>query len=194
MTNFNFDWFSNNIQTWTKFIKPEFKGKPDLNFLEIGSFEGRATLWMLENLLTQKTSKITCVDTFQGSMEHADIDGINNLEARFRANLSTYIDKGQVEVFVGKSQEILPKLFNNKFDFIYIDGSHVAHDVITDATMSWIILKNNGILVFDDYEWNAYKEPYLCPKIAIDSFTSIYKHKIDILHKGYQVIIKKKSE
>lgn len=40
------------------------------------------------------------------------------------------------------------------FDLIYIDGSHMRLDVLTDAVMAWQLLRVHGILVFDDYEWN----------------------------------------
>jgi hypothetical protein len=32
---------------------------------------------------------------------------------------------------------------------IYIDGSHEPMDVLTDAVMSWPLLRSNGILIFD---------------------------------------------
>jgi hypothetical protein len=38
-------------------------GRP-VNFLELGSYEGRSTVWMLESLLTHPQSHITCVDPF----------------------------------------------------------------------------------------------------------------------------------
>ena len=37
---------------------------------------------------------------------------------------------------------------NIMFDFIFIDASHTAKDVFTDAILSWDILKENGILGF----------------------------------------------
>ena len=53
--NFSTDWFSMNIPLWKKLLK-EFKGKPGVNYLEIGLFEGRSFFWMLENILTHPTS------------------------------------------------------------------------------------------------------------------------------------------
>ncbi|KAF2420707.1 hypothetical protein EJ08DRAFT_529646 [Tothia fuscella] len=37
-----------------------------------------------------------------------------------------------------------------KFDFIYIDGSHVALDVLSDAVPCWPMLDVGGMLAFDE--------------------------------------------
>ncbi|CAG8645401.1 4707_t:CDS:1, partial [Cetraspora pellucida] len=50
---------------------------------------------------------------------------------------------------------------------------------------------DEGIMILDDYERYRYKEEYNNPKIAIDAFIKCYEPKIDIIHKGYQIIIKK---
>lgn len=34
---------------------------------------------------------------------------------------------------------------------VYIDGSHLPQDVLTDATMAWKLLKNGGIIIFDGW-------------------------------------------
>jgi len=39
------------------------------------------------------------------------------------------------------------------FDLAFIDGSHVARDVLTDALLLWPYIKPGGYMVFDDYEW-----------------------------------------
>ena len=39
----------------------------------------------------------------------------------------------------------------NNFDLIYIDASHYAPDVLSDAVLAFKLLKPGGILIFDDY-------------------------------------------
>lgn len=56
------------------------------------------------------------------------------------------------------SQDWLCQLPVNAFDFYYVDGSHVAPDVMADAVLGWRLLKPGGIMVFDDYEWGAYRD------------------------------------
>ena len=120
--------------------------------------------------------------------------------ARFSANMSALADNRKEQ---GKN--ILVRAIKNyshyglalliteekQFDFIYIDGSHIARDVLVDACMSWPLLKNNGIMVFDDYMWMG--SPLLLhrPKPAIDAFTSIFGQEMLIVHNGYQVAIQK---
>ena len=38
--------------------------------------------------------------------------------------------------------------------FIYVDGSHEAPDVLFDAILAHKLVKNNGIIAFDDYLWS----------------------------------------
>jgi predicted O-methyltransferase YrrM len=196
---FTVDWFSFNIPVWTKYLD-HIKNKPDLMFLEIGSFEGRSATWLLENILTNKTSKIVCVDTFDGSVEHIDDPELNKLLPTlydtFCHNISSFAD--QVIIKRGKSQEIL-KHMDQLFDFIYIDGDHTAVAVLEDAVLSFALLKPGGILIFDDYMWGVdladktKRNPNI-PKNAIDVFLMIYADKLDILYIDNQAIISKKPE
>jgi predicted O-methyltransferase YrrM len=186
---FTVDWFSYNIPIWTHFLN-ELKDKPNLHFLEIGSFQGRSTIWLLENILTNNTSKITCIDTFEGSIEHNIHfqNDIKNLFDIFSHNISKF--KNKVNIIKNKSQNAL-KHINDQYDFIYIDGDHKASSVIEDAILSFSLLKKGGIMIFDDYMWFEMKKYIDNPKIAIDAFLEIYADKITILYKNCQVIIEK---
>jgi predicted O-methyltransferase YrrM len=186
---FTVDWFSYNIQIWTHYLN-EFKNKSNLHFLEIGSFQGRSTVWLLENILTDDTSAITCIDTFEGSIEHTIHfqNDIKNLFDIFSHNISKF--KNKVNIIKDKSQDALKKI-NEQYDFIYIDGDHKASSVIEDAILSFPLLKKGGIMIFDDYLWFQMKKFIDNPKVAIDAFLEIYADKITILYKNHQVIIEK---
>jgi predicted O-methyltransferase YrrM len=186
---FTVDWFSYNIQIWTHYLN-ELKDKPNLHFLEIGSFQGRSTVWLLENILTNETSTITCIDTFEGSIEHTlhFQNDIKNLFDIFSHNISKF--KNKVNIIKDKSQDALKKI-NEQYDFIYIDGDHKASSVIEDAILSFPLLKKGGIMIFDDYLWFQMKKFIDNPKVAIDAFLEIYADKITILYKNHQVIIEK---
>lgn len=47
---------------------------------------------------------------------------------------------------------------NERFDFIYVDGSHRSPDVIYDAILSFGLLKKGGIMIFDDYQGGPYDD------------------------------------
>ena len=186
---FTVDWFSYNIQIWTHYLN-ELKDKPNLHFLEIGSFQGRSTVWLLENILTSDTSAITCIDTFEGSIEHTlhFQNDIKNLFDIFSHNISKF--KNKVNIIKDKSQDALKKM-KEQYDFIYVDGDHKASSVIEDAILSFPLLKKGGIMIFDDYLWFQMKKFIDNPKVAIDAFLEIYADKITILYKNHQVIIEK---
>jgi hypothetical protein len=96
------DWFSHNIPSWKVWLK-KFKNKADLSFLELGCYEGMATRWLLDNILTNKNSLITVVDTFIGSIEHQNLDNSSML-SNFFNNVGS--DK-RVRIFSTTSKHFL---------------------------------------------------------------------------------------
>lgn len=182
MPKFTADWFTHNIKLWNMFLH-EFKNKKDLFFLEIGSYEGRSTLWMLENVLTHDSSKIMCVDSFTQS----------NTYKTFLNNTKNH--KSKISLQKDYSYNVLLKLNTQRtlFDVIYIDGDHSAKGVIEDAVLSFPLLKKDGLLIFDDYQWAMHLNPTKRPEVAVDSFVKIYADKIKVLYVGYQVFIQKKG-
>ena len=84
------------------------------------------------------------------------------------------------------------------FDWIYVDGSHEAPDVLADAVLAFMLLRPGGLLVFDDYLWAMPDAPvadfYQLPKPAIDAFVNINQRKLDIvLAPLYQLYVRKLS-
>lgn len=105
-----------------------------------------------------------------------------------------------IHLHKGYSDAILAKLLAGGkagyFDFIYVDGSHAAPDVLTDAVLSFKLLKKGGVICFDDYYWSEpdlrEKDPIRCPKISIDAFTNIFCRQIKvIIGGGTQVFCRK---
>lgn len=186
---FTTDWLNTKdiIPHWNRLLF-DLKDKP-VNMLEIGCFEGRSTLWFLENVLTNKESKITCIDTFEGDTQQEKM-GVktDGLLERFMENVGG--DK-RVKTIRGDSQNVL-KFLHDEYDLIYIDGSHYQTDVLHDMILGFDLLKNNGIMICDDYGMNFVKEGVNNkPKIAIDAFISVYYPHIIELHRGWQYILRK---
>lgn len=183
--NFTEDWFSNNIPNFELCMQatPEKK-----LFLEIGVFEGRSTCWLLENGLADKGS-IVCVDPFSGSVEHGGID-MPAVEARFWSNTSQVRKATQVvSAFKKPSYQALAEMIGHKytFDFVYIDGSHAPDDTLADACMAFGLLKQGGVMLFDDYLY-----PHEPTKVGIDAFLSGFEGKYDVLFSNYQLAVQKK--
>ena len=193
--DFTHDWFSHNIPRWEKLLQP-LVGK-SIRALEIGCFEGRATQWLLQNVLTHEDARITCCDTFEGAMEHREgrhAADFHEVERIFDYQVLVPF-QGKVAKVKATSFEALTE-FNRKtpthlFQLVYIDGSHVAKDVMMDALLTWRLLEPGGILIFDDYAWDYYADPTLTPRIAIDAFLALFQHDLQILDKGYQVMVQR---
>ena len=197
---YSVDWFSNNIPVWDQvFDHTALKGKDNLTFLEIGCFEGRATNHMLDNILTGKNCVLHVVDTFGGSKNESgmnwddDIYNFTVLVDKFKANISKHEDR--VVIHRGFSGDVLKKDFqNDMFDFIYIDGSHTAYDVLQDAILSHSLLKSGGVIIFDDFGWKdpTNLHPTNSPELGITCFYNNYELFYNVLFSGYQIGLIKK--
>ena len=176
----NPDWHKSHISVWLRVVKPLLPKGP-IQWLEIGSLEGRSALWTAENLLKDGDSLI-CVDRW----------GNKEAEANFDANTA---GNSLIEKVKDRSSSFLARDIR-EYDAIYIDGSHDAPDVITDAVLGWMRLKVGGLMIFDDYRWNqpSHLPGLLSPMIAIDSFISCYETRISVLHKNTQVILRKRTK
>ena len=153
---FSEDWFSGNIPNWKElFALLNKKSHDELKILEIGSYEGRSTMWLIDNMLDHPDSNLVAVDTFEGSIEHIKNEK-DWLQKRFMENLmlSKYPEK--VIPIAGDSKDVLSMLIQQKakFDIIYVDGSHETKDVYRDGINSYRLLADNGVIIFDDYLWS----------------------------------------
>tara|TARA_R110000803_G_C11859309_1_gene306941 strand:- start:65 stop:691 length:627 start_codon:yes stop_codon:yes gene_type:complete len=170
------------------------------HILEIGSFEGKSTIWFLENLLQNNNSTITCIDPWTSySQDTNSFNSYNKSDAEwdFTSHKETFlynISQSGVEsktiVKQGYSTEIIPQLIleQKQYDIIFIDGNHTAPFVLMDAVLSWNCLKSEGVMIFDDYTWGNGR---LGPQLAIDSFINIFTDYCDIVYSGYRKAIKK---
>ena len=203
MDNYEFTnkWFENSAKKiWTQILN---QSKPK-KILEIGSYEGASTCFLIDTLsLYHDSFEIHAIDTWDGGIEHEEMKiNMKLVEERFKKNTSNAIKKSTkaIELITYKKKSInaLSELITNQksnyFDFIYIDGSHMASDVLSDAILSFELLKINGIMGFDDYLLKLPNSNNLLtnPKIAIDSFTNIFALRSAIFRTpNHQVYIKK---
>jgi len=188
---FTQDWFTHNINNFYA-VKNELKKVEHI--LEIGCFEGQATCWMLENMLTDD-GIIHVIDTFKGGEEHAVLD-LSLIKNTFTHNVDEARKETQgVITHHTSSYEGLAELivggYEEDFDFIYIDGSHTTPDVLTDACMAFNLLRPEGIMLFDDYLWAGIPDLLHRPKTAIDLFTLAFANKCTVRMAGYQLAIQR---
>ncbi len=200
---FSRDWFSRHIPVWLTLLPHTTQAQ----ILEIGSYEGLSTLFMLQHI---KPARLDCVDTFIGSHEERG-HWLTDMQARFKHNVAEHLP--QVNILAGSSRVIVPQLQKPKsnaaegshspdgndiaaaeggYDIIYIDGYHHSHFVLADALNSWPLLRHGGLMIFDDYGWNypdyrAHEQP----KAAIDAFLQLIKGEYILLYRGYQLFLQR---
>ncbi len=196
---FSSDWFSNKIPAFERLLL-ECRSQR-MNMLEIGSFEGRSACWFLNYVLLHPESTLTCIDhfTFAGSMEQrASIEGLIGtlpdtlaLEERFLQNIATTGNAHKVTVLRGLAENILPTLDDASFDCIFIDGSHAAQHVLRDAILSWPLLRNGGLLLFDDYALHLFADIRDDPAQGIHAFLSVFGPDCETADTGYHCAVRK---
>lgn len=171
------EWFDMIRSDWEE-LTVSLRGKK-LRILEVGAFEGASTTWILDNLMSHPESSLTVIDSFAGGMEHRETPTANgdeykleSLESRFWSNVSKCTHVAKMRMIKSLSDDALMALRQERseFDFIYIDASHVAVDVLHDAVLCWRMLPVQGTMVFDDYTWKGYNEECYNPRVAILSF------------------------
>jgi len=173
----------------------------EIHLLEIGSFEGMSTVWFLENVLLNVGSTITCIDPWVDYSQKS----INNEQtydwrfkderSRFLYNISECGFKSKVTVREGFSCRMLSELIilDKKYDIVYIDGNHTPAFVLMDAVMSWNLLKNGGMMIFDDYLLKNFIDK-IDPIPAIDAFLNIFSDYCELVFSGYKKAIVKKRD
>jgi predicted O-methyltransferase YrrM len=194
---FTQDWFTHNTTNFNDCKTRLVKSFNEVNsILEIGCHEGRATCWMLDNMLSDKGT-ITCIDPFLGVDDPDQADpGLRYkpLEDRFNYNVAISKKSTQtVNVIPSGSYTALATLITarEQYDFIYVDGDHAGEGALTDACMSWGLLRQGGIMLFDDYFWDHVPDILDRPKAAIDAFMNTFTRRFKVTGVGYQIAIQK---
>ena len=203
--DFTYDWFGLNAENTWRQLLPEIKPK---KVLEIGSFEGRSTTFLIQNNNWCDDLELYCVDNWEGGIEHNEhgLD-MKQTEMRFDKNIAIAKNRAtrnsNIFKLKGFSDSMLANLLSsnkrNYFDFIYVDGSHQAPDVLMDAVLAFKLCRVGGVIGFDDYTWSE-NLPYgknllRCPKLAIDAFTTIFAGKIAVINAPVvQIYVVKQSD
>lgn len=153
--------------------------------LEIGAFEGRTTSFAARFF---PNARITCVDPW---VEYAEMRDIQRAEESFRRNVAEFGER--IRPIRGYSHFVLPRLLEagERFDIVFVDGSHAYADVVVDNQYAWRLLKPGGVLIWDDYLWRRAEYGRLVPKLAIDQFLTGYRGLYEPLWAFKQVAIRK---
>jgi hypothetical protein len=188
---FSVDYFAAHVPAWEQILNLR---KPS-RIVEVGSYEGRSASFVIDRIAQQRPLELWCIDTWQGSvapghdpasMENAQLRFDHNIElAKSRAKFPATVNKMR-----GRSDDGLARLLadghRESMDLIYIDGSHEAPDVLTDAAMAFPLLGVGGVMIFDDYTWflgsQTERDPLQMPKPGIDAFLNLFTRKMCLIY------------
>ncbi len=160
-----------------------------IKILEIGTYVGTSLIAMLDFL---PNSTAIAIDNWGLSVEEVK-DRTDDIKKGFLENTKNYRDR--INLIEGDSNEILLKFVEKgeKFDFIYVDGSHKLLDAHYDALLAFQCLKQNGVLAIDDYLWNLEINNKLeIPFLGLRHFLEKYKNNYNIIDIEYRIFIQKK--
>lgn len=188
---FTHDYFSGHIANWQRWFAEIITTAP-IRILEVGSWQGGSTLWLLDHVIGPRGGEITCCDTWEGSSEHTFLAPLGlSIEELFDANVDRTGLAAQVHKLKGRSQDVLPGLPAGSFDFIYIDGAHEAQAVIQDAIHAHRLLAPDGFLLFDDLNY-SFADSDQNTANAIDFFCRTFAADYRECDRGAQLLLQRR--
>jgi hypothetical protein len=139
-------------------------------WVELGSWTGRSTAYCSVELLNRGLlGKFYSIDTWEGSIEHVDLDIIKqkSLEDVFKSNVSPILDK--ITMMKSFSWNAADSFENNSVDFCYVDAAHDYESVTKDLEAWWPKIKEGSFFGGDDYteDWQG----------VIDAVNDFFKSK-----------------
>ena len=169
-------------------LKPEDRRQ----IVEIGVYEGASTCFWSDFYLNHPDSRLISIDPFTGSEEHhaepEKYPELANLELIARGNIAKSTNAAKIEVLKGFSQFIYPELCLRHgaepwIDVLYVDGAHDPTSVARDTVLYVPMVKQGGLVIFDDYGHPDVKRGV---DNALNAFASAEK----AIFTGWQLVVK----
>ncbi|WP_293413658.1 class I SAM-dependent methyltransferase [Phenylobacterium sp.] len=189
---FTTEWADNNIPYVAPLLRDFAAGRGQIRYLEIGAYEGR-NLAFMDWLLPAKLD-VTVIDPWFDETLNPE-EKYHAVEPRFRRNVAK-LNFTSLATRKGFSTYELPKMLaaGDRFDLIYVDGSHTAWAVMVDLAYCAALLDIGGMMVLDDY-WHDESEiggPGV--KQAVDRFHGVFRNYFEITAVYRQVALTKIAE
>jgi hypothetical protein len=157
------------------------------NILEIGCYEGLSSVFFADNFINNQKSSLTCVDPFLhiDNNDHRQLLQ-NDEELNFDYNISNCKNTDKITIHKFTS-DIFFEINDKTYNFIYIDGCREPDFIKRDMENSFKFLDKEGIMWINDYEGGNCDS-----KKVMDDFLEKYIGYYVVIHKGYQLAIKKR--
>jgi len=166
--------------------------------LEIGTYSGRSLIEMLKRY---PQASGVAIDSWKSYEEEGlsiikNIE-INDIESLFHNNVKLAGMSNRVTALKGDSVDKLSELLarSEKFDFIYVDGSHTCLDCYADMILGWKLLVPGGVMAVDDvlYRQDKVNEGDLLgyPLKAKEHFMTKFAGQYEVISDSYRLFIQK---
>lgn len=165
--------------------------KPEC-IIETGVLHGLTTEFLLSALQKNEFGNLISIDmpSYYG-LPPANNDGFNftllpNKEPGWIVNKKYH---KRWKLYLGKSIEVLPKIFPLKMDMFIHDSEHTYETMLFELNFAWKYLENGGILICDNINANTSFFDF-CRRIGKVPF--IIRYEIDDFNSGIRFGIIKK--
>lgn len=177
---FTQDIFSYRISIWEEHFQSLIAAE-GVKALEVGYYQGMSSCWMLDNILTHQSDRLTCID--------------NNYVQKFKQNIAKTSSESKVTFLEGDIHQLLANCTPQSFALINLqDRCKLSDHSEENALLAWKLLQPGGFLIFNYYGWLNPNNVEQNPKQGIDRFLSSFQgqwEKVYQSHQTFQLIIRK---
>lgn len=176
---FSVDIFSHRIALWSQQLQ-SLAGKP-IKAMELGCYQGMSSCWLLDNLLTDPESHLTCID--------------NKFDSVFPENIAKTGAESRVTCHQGNTLKNLKNCNPETFDLINLqDRCKTTSRSEKNARLAWQLAKSGGLIIFSYYGWRNPNDLEQNPQGGMDRFLTTVKDQWQLVHlspPSFQLIIRK---
>ena len=166
-----------------------------IKVLEIGAYTGMSLI----HIVSLIPNSIGVGLDMWTDYKETGVDGIHNnivnlgVEKSFQHNVRLAGMQDRIKGIKGDSTEVLMNMIKSadKYDFIYVDGSHMLLDCYSDLLLAWEVLNVGGLMAIDDYFYKVNDGILVSPHHAVNKILEKYKDNIKILHTASRVFVQK---
>lgn len=145
-------WFAHVRREFTR-RAVEFADKP-IMYVEIGVWYGASARWVIDNVLTHPDSCGYGVDPYPADKRYTwrQLNAVKRFAARA-------LNHPRFELVYEDSKAWLRACPVRRIDLLYLDGSHLASDVLQDFCLAWPLLEVGSGVILDDWYIGRRKSP-----------------------------------
>ena len=150
-----------------KSIVSKIKAK---SFFEIGTGRGTASYSVA---LEPSVNSIVTIDRIPHFFRQETAINYEPIKISQRGinKLISFPEKQKIKFFHTSQKKYIKYMYRNKIDVAFIDGNHTSEEVIKrDIELSLNVLKDDGLLIFDDYEHKEIEKKEFKVGSVVDDF------------------------